>query len=80
MDQGIKVSSNGPGHKTKMAAMPIYGKILLKFFYETNRWMTFDLGIQNRELRSYKVYANDEPGFKVKFAPYNSYMGKCLNT
>ena len=25
-DEGTKVCSNGPGHKTNMAAMPIYGK------------------------------------------------------
>ena len=25
-DRGTKVYSNGPGHMTKMAAMPIYGK------------------------------------------------------
>ena len=28
-DGGTKVCSNGPGHMTKMAAMPIYGKNLL---------------------------------------------------
>ena len=27
-DEGTKVCSNGPGHMTKMAAMPIYGKNL----------------------------------------------------
>ena len=27
---GTKVYSNGPGHMTKMAAMPIYGKNLKK--------------------------------------------------
>ena len=27
---GTKVCSNGPGHMTKMAAMPIYGKNPLK--------------------------------------------------
>ena len=27
---GTKVCSNGPGHMTKMATMPIYGKNLLK--------------------------------------------------
>ena len=27
-DGGTKVYSNGPGHMTKMAAMPIYGKNL----------------------------------------------------
>ena len=29
-DGGMKVYSNGPGHMTKMAAMPIYGKNLKK--------------------------------------------------
>ena len=29
-DGGTKVCSNGPGHSTKMAAMPIYGKNLKK--------------------------------------------------
>ena len=26
LDEGTKVYSNGPGHMTNMAAMPIYGK------------------------------------------------------
>ena len=29
-DGGMKVCSNGPGHMTKMATMPIYGKNLKK--------------------------------------------------
>ena len=29
-DGGMKVCSNGPGHMTKMAAMPIYGENLSK--------------------------------------------------
>ena len=29
-DGGMKVCSNGPGHMTKMAAMPIYGKSIKK--------------------------------------------------
>ena len=29
-DGGTKVCSNGPGHMTKMAAMPIYGKNIKK--------------------------------------------------
>ena len=28
LEGGTKVCSNGPGHMTKMAAMPIYGKNL----------------------------------------------------
>ena len=27
-DGGMKICSNGPGHMSKMAAMPIYGKTL----------------------------------------------------
>ena len=30
MECGTNVCSNGPGHMTKMAAMPIYGKNLKK--------------------------------------------------
>ena len=29
-EEGMKVCINGPGHMTKMAAMPIYGKNLKK--------------------------------------------------
>ena len=31
-DGGMKDCSNGPGHNTSLAAMPIYGKILKIFF------------------------------------------------
>ena len=30
-DRGTKVCSNGPGHMTKMAHVPIYGKNLKKY-------------------------------------------------
>ena len=43
---GTKVCSNGPGHMTKMAAMPIYGKNPLKiFFSRTRRPMTSGHGM-----------------------------------
>ena len=45
MDGGTKVCSNGPGHMTKMAATPIYGKNPLKIFSRTRRPMTFGLGM-----------------------------------
>ena len=38
-DGGTNVCSNGPGHVTKMAAIPVYGKTPLKIFSETNRPM-----------------------------------------
>ena len=34
---GTKVCINGPGHMTKMAAMPIYGKNLKKIFLQNRR-------------------------------------------
>ena len=41
-DGGTKVYSNGPGHMTRIAAMPIYGKI---FFSGTKRPMTLKVGM-----------------------------------
>ena len=55
--------SNGPGHMTNMAAMPIYGKSLKKiFFSETKRLMTLKVGMQHRVLQFYQVCSNDDPG------------------
>ena len=34
---GTKVCSNGPGHMTKMAAMPIYGKNLKKLLLRNQK-------------------------------------------
>ena len=36
-DGGTKVYSNGPGHMTKMAAMPIYGKSLKKLLLRNQK-------------------------------------------
>ena len=45
-DGGTKVCIFGPGHMTKMAAMPIYGKNPSKiFFSRTKRPMTLKLGM-----------------------------------
>ena len=46
-DAGTKVCSNGPGHMTKMAATPIYGKNPLKIFFSRtdDRPMTLGLGM-----------------------------------
>ena len=60
------------GHVTKMAAMPIYGKIHLKIFSETRRLMTFKLGIQHQGLRPTKFVQMidlDLLHSKVSFAP-----------
>ena len=44
-DGRTKVCSNGPGHMTKMAPMPIYGKNPLKIFSRTRMPMTLGLGM-----------------------------------
>ena len=45
-DGGTKVCSNGPGHITKMATTPIYGKNPLKiFFSRTRRLLPLGLGM-----------------------------------
>ena len=60
--------SNSPGHISKMAAVPIYGKNLKKiFFSRTKRLMTLKLGMQHQELEYYKVYSNDEPGLTLTY-------------
>ena len=74
---GTKVCSNGPGHMTKMAAMPIY-KI---FFSGTKRPMTLKLVMQHWVLEYYQVYSNDDHGLtltygKVKFDPLCFCTGK----
>ena len=44
-DRGTKVYSNGPGHMTKMAAIPIYGKNLKIFFSGNKKPMTLKVGM-----------------------------------
>ena len=57
--------SNGPGHMTKMATMPIYGKKI--FFSGTKRLMTLKLGMQHRVLKYYQVCSNDDPGLTLTY-------------
>ena len=61
----MKVCSNGPGHITKMAMMPMYGKNCLKIFSKTSRQMIFKFGIQYQGLGPYKVCLNDDPGLTL---------------
>ena len=42
-DGGTKVCSNGPGHMTKLAAMPIYGKNVKKSSLEPKGWWPWNL-------------------------------------
>ena len=50
---------NNPGHMIKMAAMPIYGKNPLKFFFSgTNGPISTKLGMKHRGLKFYNVFIN----------------------
>ena len=67
-DRGTKVCSNGPGHITKMAAMPIYGKNLKKIFSSgTKRSMTLNFGMHHQVLKFYQVCSNDDPGLALTY-------------
>ena len=62
LKRGKKVYMNGPGHMTKMAAMPIYCKKPSNIFsYRTKSPMILKLGMEHYELKLYKVYINDDP-------------------
>ena len=62
---GTKVCSNGLGHMTKMAAMPIHGKIFKIVFSRTKSPMTLKLDIQHWLLEYYQVCSNDDPGLTM---------------
>ena len=60
-DAGTNACSNGPGHMTKMAATPIYGKNPLKiFFSNTRRPITFGLSMRHWGCGAYQVCSNDD--------------------
>ena len=63
---GEQVSSNGPGHMTKRAAMPIYGKIPLKNLLNKKAG---DLGTCYIDLgcRAYKVCSNECPRLTLTY-------------
>ena len=67
-DGETKVCSDCPGHMTKMAAMPIYGKNLKKSsFSGTKMPMTFNLGLQHWLLGYYQIYSNDGPWLTLTY-------------
>ena len=53
-----KVWTNGPGHMTKMAAMPIYGKTSLK---------NLELGMKHWGCEAYQVCSNDDPSLTLTY-------------
>ena len=67
LDTGTKVCSNGPGHMTKMATTPIYGKNPLKIFSRTRRRMALGLGMQHLGCGAYQVCSNDDPRLTLTY-------------
>ena len=70
-DGGMKGCSNGPGHITNMAAMPMYGKNLKKIFFSgTKQPMTLKVGMQHWVLEYCQICSNDEminPGLTLTY-------------
>ena len=64
-DRRTKVCSNGPGHITKMATMPIYGKKI--FLSKTKRPMSLNVCMQHQVLKYYPVCSNDDPGLTMTY-------------
>ena len=59
---------NNPGHMTKMAAMPIYGKNPSKIFFSvTGGLISKKLGMKHRWLKYYNVYINHDPVMTLTF-------------
>ena len=73
-NEGTKVCSNGLGHITKMAAMPIYGKNLYKYMYSS---LEPKLGIRHRVLKYYKVCSNNVPGLTWPYFTARSNLVPC---
>ena len=80
---GTKNYINGPGHMTKMAAMPIYGKRLLKPVSQE----PMKLDMQHQGFKLYRVYINDDAGLtltyftaKSNWVAYTLEWGKLLQS
>ena len=53
---------NDPGHMTKLATMPIYGKNPSKIlFFGTGGPISTKLGMKHQWLKHYNVYINHDP-------------------
>ena len=67
-DRGTKGCSNGPGHMTKMAAMPINGKNLKNLLlrnqkaYDLETWY---IALGGWVLKYYQVYSNNDAGLTL---------------
>ena len=81
-DGGMKVCSNGPGHMTKMAAMPIYGKNLKNLHWnqkadDLETWYAASCARVLPSLFKWWPWVDHDLFYgKVKFGPLCFCMGK----
>ena len=64
---GTKVYINGPGHMTKMAAMPRYGKNLKNLLLQNQTYYDLETWHVVSGLKLNKVYINDDPGLTLTY-------------
>ena len=76
-DAKTKVSSNGFGQMTNMAAMPIYGKNRKNIFSGTKRAMFLKRCMQDRVLEFYQVCLNNDPCLTLKHLMARSSLVSC---
>ena len=70
---GTNVFINNPGHMTKMAAMPIYGKNPSKFFFSgTTGPISTKLGMKHRGLEYYNVRLSTNSYIPIKLLYFGS--------
>ena len=64
----MKICYQDPGHMTKMAATPIYGKKTSKIFFSKTGWpISKKLGMLHRGLQPIIFCSNDDPGVTMAF-------------
>ena len=80
MGWGMKECSNGLGHMTNMAAMPIYGKNLKNLLLWDQKANDLETGMQHRVLKYYQVCSNDDPGLTLTFFRHVKFGPLCFST
>ena len=67
LDWGTKACSNGPGHMTKMAAMPIYDKNFKNLLRWNRKADGLKFGMQHQVPEYYQVWSIYAPGLTLTY-------------
>ena len=74
-DRGTKECSSGPGHMTKMAAMPIYGKNMKNSSsLEPKGWWPWKFVCS---IKCYQICSNDDTGLTLTYFTTRSNLVPC---